>query len=50
VKAWKHQPIGLRFFIKKETRLLGAKTDTAEFIGYENGCLTLGFPANLHIL
>jgi DNA polymerase-3 subunit gamma/tau len=36
----------LKGFIKKENPLLGAKTDTAEFIGYENGCLTLGFPAN----
>ncbi len=36
----------LKVFIKKENPLLGAKTDTAEFIGYENGCLTLGFPAN----
>ncbi len=34
----------LKRFIKRENPPLGAKTDAAEILGFENGCLTLGFP------
>ncbi len=36
----------LKRFIKRENALLGSKIDTAEMLGLEDGCLTLGFPAN----
>ncbi len=34
----------LKRFIKRENPPLGAKIDTAEILGMDNGCLTLGFP------
>jgi len=34
----------LKKFIKKENSRLGAKIAPAEVLGFENGCLTLGFP------
>lgn len=36
----------LKSFIKKENPILGAKTDVAEILSYENNCLTLGFSKN----
>ncbi len=34
----------LKKFIKKENSRLGAKIAPAEVMGFENGCLTIGFP------
>lgn len=34
----------LKGFIKRMNPPLGAKIDAAEILGWENGCLTLGFP------
>jgi len=34
----------LKGFIKRVNPPLGAKIDAAEILGWENGCLTLGFP------
>ncbi|MDD4357684.1 MAG: hypothetical protein PHN98_10565, partial [Smithellaceae bacterium] len=34
----------LKKFIQKEKPPLGAKIEAAEVLGFENGCLTLGFP------
>jgi len=36
----------LKKFIKKESPILAAKIDSVEVCGYENNCLTIGFPAN----
>lgn len=36
----------LKKFIKRENALLGSKIDAAEILGVEDGCLTLGLPAN----
>jgi DNA polymerase-3 subunit gamma/tau len=36
----------LKRFIKRENALLGSKIDQAEMLGVENGCLTMGLPAN----
>ena len=36
----------LKKFIKKESPILAAKIDSVEICGYENNCLTIGFPAN----
>jgi DNA polymerase III subunit gamma/tau len=36
----------LKRFIKRENPPLGAKIDTTEILGLENGCLTLGVPGN----
>ena len=36
----------LKNFIKSENPPLGAKIDTAEVLGLEDGCLTLGVPGN----
>jgi DNA polymerase-3 subunit gamma/tau len=50
VEAVKHQtgnPLSggdLKKFILKENSLLGGKLEAAEVLGFENGCLTLGFP------
>lgn len=33
-------------FIKKESPILAAKIDSVDVCGYENDCLTIGFPAN----
>jgi len=36
----------LKRFIKRENPPLGAKIDTTEILGLDNGCLTLGVPSN----
>ncbi len=38
--------VNFKNFIKKESYPLGAKTDSAEIVSYENDCLTMGFPKN----